>query len=250
MNTSVYETELIAVAKPFWDAEAEVAHRFFAKKPSREDWIRYLRAAVYKELNPAIGYGPTTGYACGLHMEFAGIVDRFNGLDATVDRDALYHDLHMMTEEFNHYRVLAEVLEFVLGRKLTREDPQQLPEDRKLNAMRRAYVESGDPCLKAVMGLTEGGGSSTFREMAKLSGGPLEDRLAKAMKVIYVDEKDHYGEAAKAAAAAVGSADDLRRMKKALHEVSVQRVRMRSEMLGWPMSEAEIDRLAAGNPVR
>ncbi|MBM3487416.1 MAG: hypothetical protein FJX67_12415 [Alphaproteobacteria bacterium] len=250
MDRSGYKAELIAVARPFWDAEAEVAHRFFAKKPSREDWIRYLRAAVYKELNPAIGYGPTTGFACGLHMEFAKIVDMFKGLDASVDRRELYHHLHVMTEEFNHYLVLAEVLEFVLGRKLTRDDPEQLPEDKKLNAMRRAHVESGDPCLRAVMGLTEGGGSSTFREMAKLSGGPLEDRLAQAMQVIYVDEKDHYGEAATAAATAVGSPADLARMKKALHEVSVQRVRMRSEMLGWPMSEAEIDRLAACHPVR
>jgi len=250
MDTDRYVEELIAVARPFWDAEAEVARRFCAGKPSREDWVRYLRAAIYKELNPSIGYGSTAGYANALHMEFAEVCAMFPQLDRGIDRREIYARMHVMTEEFNHYLVLAEVLEYLLGRDLTPDDPVQLPEDKILNGMRRRYVESGDAGLKAVMGLTEGGGSSTFREMSRLSGGPFEELLAAAMKVIYVDEKDHYSRAAKEAAAAVGGSDDLARMKKALHEVSVQRVRMRSEMLAWALPAAEIDALAKANPLR
>ena len=132
-----YEAELIAVAEPFWDAEAEITRRFFSSKPSREDYLRYLKAAVYKELNPVIGYGPTTGFANGLHMEFNSLVDGFNGLDRAVSRRNLLARLEMMTEEFEHYVVLAEVLEFLLGRTLPPDDPEQLPEDQKLNDMRR-----------------------------------------------------------------------------------------------------------------
>ena len=77
---------LVAAARPFWEAEAEIARRFFAGPPSREAWIRYLRSAVYKELNPTIGYGPTDGYANALHMAFAEIVEGFRGLDAGGDR--------------------------------------------------------------------------------------------------------------------------------------------------------------------
>ncbi len=249
MEQPDYQAELIAVAKPFWDAEAEITRRFFAGKPNREHYMRYLKAAVYKELNPVIGYGPTTGYANGLHMEFDSLVDRFNGLDRGVARRDMLARLEMMTEEFEHYVVLAEVLEFVLGRALTPEDPEQLPEDRKLNAMRRGYVESGDPCVMAVMGLTEGGGSSTFREASKLTGGEIEKRLAAAMTVIHRDEENHYLDAAAAAAAAVRSGDDLDRMKCALLEVSIQRVRMRNEMFSEPMTDAEIDRLVADNPL-
>ncbi len=86
MGQPDYEAELIAVAQPFWNAEAEITRRFFAGKPSREHYLRYLKAAVYKELNPVIGYGPTTGYANGLHMEFATLVGRFDGLDRDVAR--------------------------------------------------------------------------------------------------------------------------------------------------------------------
>jgi hypothetical protein len=250
MDTDRHVNELIAVARPFWDAEAEVARRFCAGSPSREDWVCYLRAAIYKELNPSIGYGSTAGFANALHKEFVEVAAMFPRLDRDIDRREVYARMHVMTEEFNHYLVLADVLEYLLGRNLTPDDPQQLPEDKILNEMRRRYMESGDPCLRAVMGLTEGGGSSTFREMSKLSGGPFEELLAAAMKVIYVDEKDHYSRAAKEAAECVGSPDDLARMKKALYEVSVQRVRMRSEMLAWAMPAAEIDALAKANPLR
>ena len=236
--------QLIAVAKPFWEAEAEIARRFFAGRPSREAYIRYLGSAVYKELNPTIGYGPTDGYANALHMAFCGILEDFPRLGAGADRRAMLTSLKMMTEEFEHYVVLAEVLEFVLGRPLDEKDIGQMPQDRKLNEMRRRYVESGDPCLVAAMGLTEGGGARTFREAAGLSGGAIEERLAAAMRIVHADEKDHYEDAAAAAAAAVGSAEELERMKRALREVSIQRVRMRNEQFDFPMTEREVAALA------
>ena len=70
MTDRDYQQELIDAAMPFWNAEADVTRRFFSGKPSRDQYVKYLSAAVYKELNPVIGYGPTQGYANGLHMEF------------------------------------------------------------------------------------------------------------------------------------------------------------------------------------
>lgn len=249
MNTKDCERELIAVARPYWEAETEIPRRFVAGKPTREDYIKYLRSAVYKELNPAIGYAPPEGYACNLHQEFALLVDQFPDLHNGADRHAVYQRLHMMTEEFHHYLVLADVLEFALGRPLTDDDFGQLPEDRKLNDMRRRYMESGDPCLQAAMGLTEGGGSRTFAELARLKGGEIEDRLAAAMDVIFRDEKTHYEDAAREAAVLVGSEDDLERMKRVVREVSLQRVRMRFEQFNQPMAWEEVKKIIADNRV-
>lgn len=245
MNQADYGQRLIAAARPYWAAEAAVTRRFFDNGPSREDWIYYLKSAVYKELNPAIGYGPTDGYANGLHMEFAQLVEKFPRLDRDVDRHAFYTVLHQMTEEFNHYLVLADVLEYLLGRKLTPDDPEQREEDRKLNEMRRRYVTSGDPVLKAAMMLTEGGGSSTFREASKLAGGELERRIASAMKVIYDDEVDHYEDAAAGCNAVIASEADFERARKALVEVSLQRVRMRHEQFREPMPWSEVEAVIA-----
>ena len=245
MAAKDYEKALIDIARPYWAAEAEIPRRFAAKKPVRQDYVSYLKSAVYKELNPAIGYAPPKGYACNLHEEFARLVDQFPRLHSGADRHAVYQRLHMMTEEFNHYLVLADVLEFALGRPLADSDIAQLPEDRKLNEMRRGYMDSGDPRLRAAMGLTEGGGSTTFRVLSELKGGEIEERLAAAMKVIYSDEKSHYEEAAHEAAALVRSDDDLERMKQAIREVSLQRVRMRYEQFNAPLPWAEVEKIIA-----
>jgi hypothetical protein len=64
--------------------------------------------------------------------------------------------------------------------------------------------------------------------------------IARAMEVIYQDEKNHYKEAAREAARAVHNRQDLARMKKAVREVSLQRVYMRNEMFKEPLTSNEI----------
>ena len=79
-----------------------------------------------------------------------------------------------------------------------------------------------------------------FREGRKLKGGRLERLIAKAMEVIYRDEKNHYKEAAREAARAVKNPQDLNRMEKAIREISHQRVYMRNEMFREPLTRQEI----------
>lgn len=236
-----YAQALIDLASPYWETEAELTRRFFAMNPSKEVWARYLRAAVYKELNPVIGYGPTQGFANGLHMEFSKLVDRFERVDDGLDRRQFHARLEQMIEEFMHYTVLAEVLEDLLGRPLTREDAVQLPEDDKLNKMRHGYVNSDSAAVRAVMELTEGGGTATFREGAKLTGGDFETRLAAAFKVIADDEDGHVDHAADDLKGVIATAADFEAAKTALLAVSMQRLHMRNEMFSAPMSRAELD---------
>ena len=73
----------------------------------------------------------------------------------------------------------------------------------------------------------------------------MTNPLARAMGVIYKDEKNHYEDAARQAASAVESDDDLARMKKALQEVSLQRVRMRYEQFAAPMPWQEVEAIIA-----
>lgn len=82
-----------------------------------------------------------------------------------------------------------------------------------------------------------------FREGKKIKGGPFERKIAKAMNVIYRDEKDHVQEAVKDAAKLIKNQIDLKRMKKAIREISLQRVYMRNEMFRKPLTEEELKRL-------
>ena len=248
-----YAQKLVDLAIPYWETEAELTRRFFSSNPSKDIWIRYLKAAVYKELNPVIGYGSTDGYACGLHMEFASLVDKFNSVDDGMDRRGFHHRLEQMIEEFMHYTVLAEVFEDLLGRPLERGDAKQLPQDDRLNKLRHMYVNSPNPAVCAVMELTEGGGTATFREGAKLTGGDFETKLAAAFEVIADDEDGHVDHAAADLEDKVNSSEDFQSAKKALLEVSMQRLHMRNEMFSDIMSSEELKAyltLRGGEPIK
>jgi len=227
---------LIELAMPYWEAEAEIVRRFFARRPRRDDHIFWLRAQLWKELHPV------DGYFSGLHRELAKLTDLFPRVDVDVDRHHYHSLLQQMVQEFNHYVVLADILQYLLSREISAADTVQLPEEKKLQELRRRYAEGSDVERAAVL-LTEGGGARMFREGRKIKGGPLERRIARAMDVIYRDERDHVAEAARAIAPLTRSRDDLRRISEAVRAISLQRVRMRNEMFRHPMTEDELDRL-------
>jgi hypothetical protein len=228
------EQELIRTALPYWEVEAMIVRRFFKSKPKREDHIFWLKAQLWKELHPV------DGYFTGLQKELNNLVASFPQIDKTVDRHQYHSLLEQLTQEFNHYVLMADVLEYLLGHPVSAEDTFQLPQEKRLGDIRRNHANSGSPVDKAAVLVTEGGGARMFREGRKLKGGRLERMMARAMDVIYRDEKNHYKEAAREAARAVRNKQDLARMKRAVHEVSLQRVYMRNEMFKEPLTSHEI----------
>ena len=233
MNRQV-ERELIRTALPYWETEAQITRRFFNGKPSRDDHIFWLKAQLWKELHPV------DGYFTGIQKELSQLVALFPRIDKDIDRHRYHYLLQQMTQEFNHYVLMADALQYLLGHSISAEDTFQLPQEKKLAELRREYANSGSPVDKAAVLVTEGGGARMFREGRRLDGGHLERMIAKAMEIIYQDEKNHYKEAAREAAQAVKNRRDLRRMKKAIREISQQRVHMRNEMFRQPLTSQEI----------
>jgi hypothetical protein len=180
------------------------------------------------------------GYFTGLQKELNNLVASFPQIDKNIGRHRYHSLLQQLTQEFNHYVLMADVLEYLLGRAVSAEDTFQLPQEKKLGDIRRAYVNSGSAIDKAAVLVTEGGGARMFREGRKLKGRRLERMIANAMDVVYRDEKNHYKEAAREAALAVQTKQELARMKKAVREVSLQRVYMRNEMFKEPLTSGEI----------
>jgi hypothetical protein len=234
LNKKNFEHELIATALPYWETEATIVRRFFRSKPGREDHIFWLKAQLWKELHPV------DGYFTGLQKELNNLAANFPEIDKTIGRHQYHALLEQLTQEFNHYVLMADVLEHLLGHPVSAEDTFQLPQEKKLGDIRRAYANSGSAVDKAAVLVTEGGGARMFREGRKLKGGRLERMIAGAMEVVYQDEKSHYKEAAREAARAVRNKQDLARMKNAVHAVSRQRVYMRNEMFKEPLTSDEI----------
>ena len=233
-----HEQALIDAAYPYWETEAEIARRFFATATD-EDHIFYLRAQLWKELNPV------DGFFNGLHRELANLVEQFPRVDKDIDRHHYHFLLEQLTQEFNHYVLLADIFEHLIGRPISPDDTVQLPQERKLGELRRGYVEGGSELDRAAVGLTEGGGARLFREGAKLRGNTVNNMTAKAMKTIFDDEQDHYHEQAREAAALIRSDADLRRITDAVRAISRQRVEMRNEMFRDVMTAAEIEEFIA-----
>lgn len=234
------EQALVDAAWPYWECEGEIAKRFFATATD-DDHVFYLRAQLWKELHPV------DGFFNGLHRELKDLVDRYPEVDRTIDRHEYHFLLTQLAEEFNHYVLLADIFEHIVGRKIAETDTVQLPEEKKLGDVRRRYVEAGDALTRAAVGFTEGGGARLFREGAKLTGSTVNDMTATAMRTIYEDEKDHYAEQAKVCVGLIRSDADLARMVDAIREISLQRVRMRAEMFPGAMNRAEIEAFLAEN---
>lgn len=234
------EQALIDAAWPYWECEGEIAGRFFARA-DEADHVFYLRAQLWKELNPV------DGFFNGLHRELMDLANRFPEIDRGIDRHDYHFQLMQLAQEFNHYVLLADIFEHLTGRGIQPEDTVQLPEEKKLGDLRRGYVESGDALMRAAVGFTEGGGARLFREGAKLEGSVVNRMTAKAMQVIYDDEKDHYAEQARICVKLIGSGEDLNRMTSAIRAISLQRVRMRAEMFRGAMTPDEIEAFIAAN---
>jgi len=234
------EQQLVDAAWPYWEAEGEIAKRFFAKAGA-DDHVFYLRAQLWKELNPL------DGFFNGLHRELARLVEIYPRVDKDIDRHDYHFQLLQLAQEFNHYVLLADIYEHLVGRKISPGDTVQLPEEKKLGDLRRGYVQSGSPIDRAAVGLTEGGGARLFREGARLAGSTLAEMTARAMQTIYDDEKDHYLEQAREAVRLIKSGADLDRMKAAIRSISRQRVMMRQEMFRGAMTDGEIEAFIADN---
>ena len=237
MKKNIEET-LVDVAWPYWECEGEIARRYY-QDATEDDHAFYLRAQLWKELHPV------DGFFNGLHRELKELVDRFPEIDKSIDRHEYHFLLTQLTEEFNHYVMLADILEHVMGRPIAAEDTVQLQEEKKLGDLRRSYVN--DELTRAAVGFTEGGGARLFREGAKLSGSTVNDMTAKAMNIIYEDEKDHYAEQAKICVNLINTEKELTRMNDAIKAISAQRVAMRAEMFPGAMTDAEINTFIAAN---
>jgi len=139
------EQELIGTALPYWEAEATIVRRFFRSKPAREDHIFWLKAQLWKELHPV------DGYFTGLQKELSELVASFSEIDKTIDRHRYHSLLEQLIQEFNHYVLMADVLEYLLGHPVSATDTFQLPQEKKLGELRRSFATSGSPIDKAAV---------------------------------------------------------------------------------------------------
>ncbi len=244
--------ELNAIIAPYAAGEAEVVREYFGRPRQPAEQADLVRRQMGREV------------FCVDWLERAARAGR--DLERTTERHAFVELLEQIADETRHYAALADVAEWLLGRKLSAEealeykvhavyDPERplaehynprLPEaNAMIDLMRRHYEEHG-PFAEAVRQLTEGGAGGSFVEASRLSGDPFRERFAAAMGRIAADELGHGVLKVRAfAETRLASEADLARATRILREFMAQHLRVRNEIYGYPLSPermAAIDR--------
>ena len=262
MTVNRYIKELGKLARAYRTAEVAVITAFFKRARKKRDHLRWLSAQAYKEYS-------------AIKPIFSALAKLYPEIDRGVDR----HDFEELTEkladETKHARLVMDLLQEASGKKITSRDLLWLAEDKKLAKIRGRYSRSyatllhgtgaikskeirrGNEALeRAAITLTEGGGGALYVVCSKLKPRGFEGKIARAFKEILADETEHKDAGGRALDRLITSEAAFVRAARIITEISSQRLRMRNEQFGFPLSEAELaalelrTRLALGRGAR
>jgi hypothetical protein len=245
-----YINRLTQLASAYRGAEAAVVRAFFKKPKTKKNHLRWLKAQGFKE-----------------YSAIKPIIGALTALYPNVDRGVDRHDYAELTEkladETKHARLVMDLLEEMTGRKITPRDLTWLPQDRKLAQVRARYSKSFARLLhgsgkvtsreikrkdeeveRAAITLTEGGGGALYQVCSKLKKRGIERKIARVFHTILLDEVGHKDTGARALAELISDEASFQRAAKIIAEVSGQRLRMRNEQFGFPLTTNELATLA------
>ncbi len=241
---------LQAIIDRYGSGEAEVVRTFFSRSHTNEEYLDLCLRQMGRE---AIA-------AHWLHR-LGAMGDR---LDHGVERWHLYGTLQQMADEIKHYALLADIAEWVAGRKLSGDElrryeahpfweegipekylyPPLLPEAAGMVKVTRQLMQEYDPrFFREVAELSEGGGGGPFIEASRAGADEFQRRYATAMKKIVADELRHGPEKMDPFVKHhIHTEADLEKADRALTAIMAQHLRLRNEIYGFVLSE---ERLAA-----
>jgi hypothetical protein len=93
---------------------------------------------------------------------------------------------------------------------------------------------------RAAITLTEGGGGALYQVCSKLKKRGIEGKIARVFREILLDEVGHKDTGARALAELIRDEASFQRAAKIIGEVSGQRLRMRNEQFGFPLTRHEL----------
>ncbi|HEY8695400.1 MAG TPA: hypothetical protein VIR57_21940 [Chloroflexota bacterium] len=226
--------QIEGVFQCYWGGHYEAVKTFFGQPRPRDQLIAWLELQLYKEIHV-------------VPRKAREIIEMYERLDVEVDRGEFEAECYELADEVQHYRLLADVLELLVGERRPAVAYQATPEQRELEAVRRAYAGSS-PFVKSVGGFAPGGGTAFAAAGCMIDGGPIERQLAAAFQVIYRQELQHYGKnrfvfdrLAREATAA-----ELDEGLRYAGELARQHFLLRNASFGYPLPPQRVAEIEAG----
>ena len=245
-DVNSYVKQLRKLASAYRSAEVAVIAAFFKKPRNKQDHLRWLSAQAYKEYS-------------AIKPIFNALAKLYPELDRGFDRHDFEELAEKLADETKHARLVMDLLEEAGGKKVTFTDLLWLSEDQKLARIRGRYSPSYATLLhgagtiktkeirrkdeaveRAAITLTEGGGGALYLVCSKLKPKGFKGKVARAFKEILADETEHKDAGGRSLNRLIMSETEFLRAARIITEVSSQRLRMRNEQFGFPLSETEL----------
>ena len=237
--------EMNALGQHFWAGEAEICRKFWGEQRTAEEQTHWLRLQVYKEMYGSGLVGNPGGIIRGFLEDLR---DRVGTAETSAERADFERSLRVLHEEYNHFKLFADVLESVSGEPIRHEQLKgwQIDADRELQQIRQSLRESAGDLAELAIAFTEGGGSAFFLVGQRITGDAISAQIAKACETVYTDELEHGEHGALELEMVLDSEEDWARVREMIVTICQQRLRMRYEMFGLPVDEARILEITEG----
>ena len=239
-------TNLNNLAQSFWAGEAEIAREFLMAVKNPKNHTRWLQHQCYRELR---GPGLLDRPSSRTHWIVNNIADGLPAAETVEGRILLQYQLHQIAEEFDHYKLYADILEDITGEPVSMEaiSNLSLPSDKVIEALRVKLYAENERLARLAYDFTEGGGAGIFYAQGALeTTDPLLLRIKAAGRYIYDDEVPHGQNGVSGIEKNLTDIHDFKAIREMILEICRERLRMRAEMHGTTMSEARIDEITAG----
>lgn len=247
---------LVAAVAPLFAGEAEVFRTYWdwpgrTRETDRQWILRQARKEVWDT-----PLGDPRGLYLGPVEDLLRDLPR---IDIDVPRHAILERMETLYEEFSHYCAFADAYDAVrapdqppLGPAMLKEAPDW-PENAAIRARRAEIIAAEGAVGERACLFTEGGYCTLFSEGMKLAGrGGADEAIARACALVYEDEFGHMCKGIVGLDADGLSPADWTRLTALSVELATLRIPMRNAQFGFPLSEARVTAIHAGEiePVR
>lgn len=243
-------TDLMADLKRLWlsmqAGEAEIALDFLNAPHEPKDHIHWLQHQCMRELR-----GP--GLLERTNSRTRWLVDNIAaGLPAAETEEGrveLQHQLHHIAEEFDHYKLYADILESITGEPVRMDDIRglKLPGDKGNEDLRNRLFAEDARLARLAYEFTEGGGAGIFYAQAAIEG---DDSLSQSIKAagrsIFDDEVPHGEYGVEGVASGLENAQEYAKFRDMIVQIIWLRLPMRAQMHGTTISHERIQEIIDG----
>lgn len=228
-TTNEYQEIIESALENYWGGTKRLVDEYFSRPRAIEQNVYWLKVTLYKEIKSVTKILPK-------------LAELYPKIDRGFDRYSYEGLAYELADEVKHYRLLADIFEWLTKEKIAADQCSPSPEQTQLENLRKKIQED----LDLVPHLNVSHEMVFDSVMSRISGGELQERLARAYGEIYSDEIHHYQLGWHEFESRSLDKAEIERLIAANRKVARQYLVMRNELFGHILSEEQLREIDSG----